>query len=132
MLIGVFIWFFILSSTTIAGLILSLKQIPIINHAVSYLINVIIMISFSTCILIGIYLFNRDSIMIKKLLKIDVIWLFVGILMAIVGIILNQNYHAYNEYIPLNIYMFRLMIIYMYIDNIADDNEKFGLLKPKK
>ncbi|ACX72550.1 hypothetical protein Metvu_0692 [Methanocaldococcus vulcanius M7] len=62
--------------------------------------------------------------MVKKLLKIDVIWLFTGIILAIIEVTLNQNYHAYNEYLPWEIYMLRLMIIYMLIDKIADDNEK--------
>ncbi len=131
LLIGSAIWFFILIASIIAGFIFSLKNIPI-NRAVSYIGYVITMISFSTSILIGIYLFNRDNVMIKKLLKIDITWLFAGILMAIMETTLNQNYHAYNEYLPSLIYMFRLMIIYMYIDNIADDSEKFRILKLKK
>jgi len=123
LLIGAFIWFFILALNIVVGFIIFPTNASI-NHAFSYLCYVIIMLLFSTCILIGIYFFNRDSLMVKKLLKIDVVWLFVGIFMAIIEVILKQNYRAYNERLPLLIYMLRLMMIYMFIDKIADDNEK--------
>ena len=130
LLIGAFIWFFILALNIVGFIIFPTNAS--INHAVSYLCYVIIMLLFSTCILIGIYFFNKDNLMVKKLLKIDVVWLFVGIFMAIIEVILNQNYHAYNEHLPLLIYMLRLMMIYMFIDKIADDNEKIFEWKFKK
>jgi len=128
LLIGAFIWFFILVLSVIISFIISSINSSI-THAVSYLCYVVAILLFSTCILIGIYLFNRDSLMVKKLLKIDIIWLFTGILMAIMETTLKQNYHAYNEHLPLLIYMFRLMTIYWYIDKIADDDEKIFELR---
>jgi len=123
LLVGAFIWFFILILNIVVGSMISSINSPI-THAIGYLCYVTVILLFSTCILIGIYFFNRDNLMVKKLLKIDVVWLFVGIFMAIIEVILNQNYHAYNEHLPLLIYMLRLMMIYMFIDKIADDNEK--------
>ncbi len=77
------------------------------------------------------YLLNKNNLILQKLLKIDTIWLFVGIFFTVFEI-LQGKYHSYNMYLPLTIYMLRLMIIYMYIDNIADDSEKFRILKLKK
>ena len=117
-LIGSIIWFGILFLSVIIGFYLLIIRANYINE-ISYLLYVITTLLFSTCILIGIYWFNEGNPMLKKLLKIDVTFLIVGIIIAIFEIILNQPYHHYNEYLPLTIYMLRLMFVYKSIDELV-------------
>ncbi|MCQ6253909.1 hypothetical protein [Methanocaldococcus sp.] len=118
LIIGSIIWFGILFLSVIVSFYLLIIQFKCTDE-ISYLLYVITTLLFSTCILIGIYWFNEGNPILKKLLKIDGTFLIVGIIIAIFEIILNQPYHHYNEYLPLTIYMIRLMLVYMSIDELV-------------
>ncbi|AEH06425.1 hypothetical protein [Methanothermococcus okinawensis] len=111
-IVGFFIWL-------ILYIIIGFSVSSISNHAFNYLLYVISVISCSTFVLIGIYLFNKENPIVKELLKIDIGFLLVGIICAVIEITLHQSYN-YDRNLPLIIYVVRLITIYMTIDKIIE------------
>ncbi|AEH06422.1 hypothetical protein [Methanothermococcus okinawensis] len=107
LLFGIFLWIII-----VVFLYMGFAIFP--NKAYNYVCYSLTTISISTCCIIGLYLTNKDNLVIQKFLKIDIFWLFIGILLMIFEIILNK-YHSYDMYLPLIIYFGRLISIY--VDN---------------
>ncbi len=112
-LLGLFLWIIIIVFLYVVGFVVFPYKV---YNYVCYSLSII---SLSTCIIIGMYLLNKDNLIIQKLLKIDIVWLFVGILLTIFEISLGR-YYSYNIYLPLMIYALRLLTIYTNIDKIAN------------
>ncbi|XRO76358.1 hypothetical protein ACO3VM_06105 [Methanocaldococcus sp. 10A] len=116
-LLGLVLWIIITVFLCVVGFVVFPYKV---YNYVSYSL---ITISLSTCFIIGMYLLNKDNLIIQKLLKIDIVWLFVGIFLTIFEILWDNNY-SYNIYLPLLIYLGRLLSIYIDIAKISNQRHK--------